>query len=255
MPPEIREDTGEIAAAAEGRLPALVTEDDVRGDLQAHTDYSDGENTVAEMAAAADERGLDYLLVTDHGPGLDVTGGVDEETLPEQAEAVAAADEAHDVAVLHGVEAEVTPEGIGVSREWCERLDAVVAGMHGTPDDPTDVLVSAMESFPVDVLAHPLNRKLNERDPLDLDLARVAETAAAEGVALEINAQPARLDLPWDAVKALRGDVDFVVSTDAHRVAELDYRHLGVAQARRGWLEAADVLNTRSLADLREALD
>ncbi|MFB6120125.1 MAG: DNA polymerase/3'-5' exonuclease PolX [Halobacteriaceae archaeon] len=254
IPPELREDTGEVEAAANDALPDLVTADDVRGDLQVHTDYSDGSNTVAEMAAAADDRGHDYLLVTDHGPALDVTGGVDAETLPEQADEIADANDECDVTVLHGVEANVTADGLDVSHEWCERLDFVVAAMHEAPENPTDRLVGALESHPVDVLAHPLNRKINERDPLDFDRERLVETAAEQNVALEINAQPDRLDLPWAAVKTFRDDVDFVVSTDAHGTAELDFLHLGVAQAQRGWLEPADVLNTRSLSELRDAL-
>lgn len=248
IPPELREDTGEVAAAAEGRLPNLVEREDIRGDLQTHTDYSDGSKSVRAMAEAADERGLDYLAITDHGPET-IAGGMDGDALAAQREEVAAVndDEAVGVAVLHGVETNVTADGLDVDDDWLARLDIVVAGMHTPPDDPTDRLVDVLDSKPVDVLAHPTNRLLMERGELDIDLERVVAAAADNGVALEINAQPERLDLDWTAVKRYRDAVDFVVSTDAHDVAELDFMHLGVAQARRGWCEPADVLNTRPL--------
>ncbi|WP_248896755.1 helix-hairpin-helix domain-containing protein [Haloplanus halobius] len=251
IPPELREDTGEVAAAAEGRLPALVETDELRGDLQVHTDYSDGSHTVREMAQAADDRGLEYVVITDHGPET-VAGGVDGDALADQQADIAAVndDDAIDVTVLHGVEANVTADGLDIDDDWLERLDLVVAGVHTPPDDPTDRLVEAVESAPIDVLAHPTNRLLMERGGIDYDLDRVVDAAAANDVALEINAQPERLDLDWRAVKRHRDAVDFVVSTDAHATEELDYLHLGVAQARRGWCEASDVLNTEPLDTL-----
>lgn len=252
IPPELREDTGEIAAAESDSLPPLVEADDVRGDLQMHTEASDGSNTVRELAEAAASRGHDYIAITDHGPALQVTDGVDAAALEDQRDAVAAVneDEDVDVRVLHGVEANLTADGLDVADEWLDRLDVVLVGVHDPPPNPTERLVDVVESGAVDVVAHPTNRLLLEREPIDYDLDAVVESAAAEGVALEIDAQPARLDLDWSAVERYRDDVDFVVSTDAHDTGELDYLHLGVAQARRGWCEPADVLNTRPLEDL-----
>lgn len=251
--PELREDTGEVDAAAVDELPELVTEDDIRGDLQAHTTYSDGDASVAEMAAAAEQRGLDYLLITDHGPSLRVAGGPDSvETLEEQAEEIETADEQHDTRVLHGMEVNITSDGIDVSDAMLDMLDMVVVAMHDRLDNPTDRLVAVIESQPVNIVAHPLNRLINKREPTDLDMDRVVDAAVSNDVALEINAQPERLDLPWDLVKQYRDEVRFVVSTDAHTTGELGYMRLGVAQARRGWLEPQHVLNTRSLDELRK---
>lgn len=262
-PPELRENTGELAAAAAGDLPDLVTLEDVRGDLQMHTTYSDGADGVRGMAERAQQKGHDYILVTDHGPTMDVTGGLEGEEFDDQRESVADANEDLEVTVLHGVEADVTDEGLGVPDRWAEEVDMLVAAMHDSPDtppetppdNPTDVLVDALRDYPVDVVAHPLNRKLQGREPLDLDLSRVVDVAGEEGVALEINSQPERLDLDWYEIKRYRDRATYVVSTDAHRIADLDYLHLGVAQARRGWCEAGDVLNTRPLDDVLEFVD
>jgi DNA polymerase (family 10) len=256
IPPELREDTGEVDAAASGSLPDLVELDDVRGDLQMHTEYSDGATSVREMAAAADERGREYVLLTDHGPGAPIPSRLDDESFAAQRADVDAVNEDGDldVTVLQGVEAEITADGIAVPDAWYDDCDLVVAGMHSTPEDPTGQVVDAFHSYPVDVFAHPTNRLINERGPLDLDMDAVTEAAAAEDVAIEVNAQPSRLDLDWAAVKEYRDAVEYVVSTDAHTTGELDLLHLGVSQARRGWCTADDVLNTRPLDDLLSAL-
>ncbi|MFB6147527.1 MAG: helix-hairpin-helix domain-containing protein, partial [Candidatus Nanohaloarchaea archaeon] len=250
--PELREDTGEVEAAAGGKLPELVEEEDIRGDLQVHTDHSDGNASVLEMAGKADEKGYDYILVTDHGPALHVAGGPSTvEELEEQEEEIEQANEEYDVEVLLGMEVNVTKDGIDVSGEMLEMLDMVVLAMHDRLEDPTEKIVNAFEEYPVDIFAHPLNRKINEREPRDLEVGHIVEKAAEENVALEINSQPKRLDLPWGLVKQYRGDVKFVVSTDAHTTGEMDHMHLGVAQGRRGWLEKEDVVNTRELDELR----
>ncbi|WP_435348878.1 helix-hairpin-helix domain-containing protein [Haloarchaeobius sp. HRN-SO-5] len=254
IPPELREDTGEVDAAAAGELPELVELADVRGDLQVHTEYSDGTHSVREMAEAADERGLEYVLVTDHGPNAPIPSKLDPESFESQCADVEAVNDDEDVAVtvLQGIEAEITDEGLEVPADWFDRCDVVVAGMHSRPSDPTGQVVRALREFPVDVFAHPTNRLINEREPLDLDLDSVMAVAAEEHVAIEINAQPERLDLDWQAVKEYRDSVQYVVSTDAHTTGELDFVHLGVSQARRGWCEADDVLNTRSVDALTQ---
>lgn len=254
IPPELRENTGEIEAAEKGDLPDLVEESEIKGDLQMHTGYSDGRNSVREMAEKAEELGHEYILVTDHGESLQIADGVTEEELEEQSEEIEEINQEFDVEILHGVEANITKDGLDVSDEWLEKLDIVVAAMHNPTENPTESLVEAMENHPVDVIAHPLNRKINKREPIELDLKKVAEVAAENNVALEINSQPARLDLPWNDVKEYRDRVKYVVSTDAHSTGELEFLHLGVYQARRGWCEAENVLNTRSLDELMEYL-
>lgn len=250
IPPELREDTGEVAAAAAEELPTLVTTEDIRGDLQMHTEASDGAHSVQEMAVAAAERGHEYVLITDHGPNAPIPDRLDRESFADQQDAVKTADEALDIAVRQGIEAEITAEGLGLSETWLDACDAVVAGLHSRPDAPTEWIVDALTSYPIDVLAHPTTRLINEREPLDLDLSRVMATAADEDVAIEINAQPKRLDLDWALVKEYRETVSFVVNTDAHTTGELDHLHRGVAQARRGWCESADVLNTTPIEEL-----
>lgn len=251
--PELRENTGEIEAAEEGELPELIEEEDVRGDLQMHTKYSDGDADIRDMAEWADELGHDYILITDHSPALNVAQGPSSvEELGEQREEIDEANEKYNVEILHGMEVNVTEEGIDVSREMLEMLDLVVVATHGTQRNLTERLVDVFENYEVDIWAHPLNRKIHEREPLDLDVEKVISKASEENVALEINSHPRRLDLPWDLVKKYRDQVMYVVSTDAHSTVELDYMHLGVAQARRGWLEEEDVLNTRKLDELME---
>ena len=253
--PELREDTGEVDAAAKGNLPDLVEEDEIKGDLQMHTDYSDGRNTVEEMAEKAEELGYEYILVTDHGHSLQIASGVDEEELEEQREEIDEVNREFDVEVLQGVEANIDDNGeLDISNEKLEELDLVVAALHNKIENPTESIVKALKEYPVDILAHPLNRKVSSREPLDVDLDKIVEVAAEENVALEINSQPARLDLPWRDVKEYRDKVDYVVSTDAHSPSELEYMHLGVAQARRGWCEQENILNTLPLEKLKEKL-
>lgn len=253
--PELREDTGEVGAAQNGELPDLVKEDDIRGDLQMHTDYSDGNDSIREMAEKADEKDYEYILVTDHGPSLHVAGGPDEEDLDEQAEEIEEVNEDVNVEVLRGVEANIDSGGeLDISKEKCEELNIIVAALHNRIENPTESIVSALRSYPVDILAHPTNRMINKREPIELNLEKIVEVAAEENVALEINSQPSRLDLDWRNVKEYRHDVKFVVSTDAHTAGEMDYIHLGVAQARRGWCEKENILNTRSLGKLRSYL-
>ena len=252
IPPELREDTSEVDAAASGELPDLVELADVRGDLQIHTEFSDGTHTVHEMAEAADERGLEYVLITDHGPNAPIPSKLDREAFDEQRGEIEEvnADPDVDVTVLQGIEAEITSEGVDVPSAWFEACDLVVAGIHGRPSDPTDLVTQALEAHPIDILVHPTNRLINEREPLDLDMDTVVETAEVENVAIEINAQPERLDLEWRSVKEYRERVAFAVSTDAHTTGELEFMHLGVSQARRGWCDPASVINTRSVDDV-----
>jgi len=251
IPPELREDTGEVDAAAAGDLPDPIQLDQVRGDLQVHTDYSDGFHSVREMAEAAAERDLEYILVTDHGPNAPIPSTLDQGSFEEQRADIETVNDELDITVLQGIEAEITGSGLELSDDWYEHCDLIVAGMHSDPSDPTERVISALQDFPVDIFAHPSNRLINEREPLNLDMESVIETAAEEDVAIEINAQPERLDFDWESVKEYRETVSYVVSTDAHTTGELDLMHLGIAQARRGWCEPNDILNTRSLDDVQ----
>ena len=262
IPPELREDRGEVEAAAEGRLPLLVGEGDLRGDLHTHTDWSDGAFSIAEMAAAAAERGYDYHVVTDHATGPGMVGGVglDEAAIEEQAAAVAEAADEAEIPIFHGIEANIGADGgLSTDDETLAALDVVVASPHAAlgqdAEAATERLVAAVEHPHVDVLGHPTGRLINERPGLDPDVETVAAAAAAAGTAVEVNANPARLDADGEFVRAaVEAGATIAIDTDAHAPRELDNARYGIHTARRGWAETADVLNARSPDGLRSFL-
>jgi len=263
IPPELREDRGEIEAAQAGELPDLLTEGDVRGDLHTHTDWSDGTESVETMIEAAAERGDDYLAITDHATGPGMVGGVglDDEELREQMDAVATAAADAGIEVLHGVEANVDGSGdLSVGDDVLAELDIVIASPHSglgaDRETATERLVGAIEHPETDVLGHPTGRLINDRPGLSPDVERLATAAADAGVALEVNANPHRLDLNDEGVRtAVEAGATVAIDTDAHGIVELEFRRYGVHTARRGWAETNDVLNARSLADLRAWLE
>ena len=260
MPPEIRENWGEIEAAREGELPDLVEPSAIRGDLHTHTGWSDGDNTIAEMVEGAAAFGHDYVAITDHatGPGMVGGVGVPDEQLREQLEEVRAVAEDADIEVLSGVEANVDADGsLSVAEDLLAELDVVVASPHSALDgDGTERLVAAAEHPEVDIIGHPTGRYINQRAGLDLNVGRLASVAAESDTALEVNANPARLDLDGGAVKAaVEAGATIAVDTDAHRPESYGLVRYGVHTARRGWAEQTDVLNTRGVEGLREFLE
>lgn len=266
IPPEIREDAGEIEAAAAGQLPTLIELADMRADLHMHSRWSDGRATIAEMAAAAEARGLQYIAITDHSAYLGVTGGVDAARLREQAAEVAAlnaeyASRGSSFRILHGVEVDITPEGdLALPDEALAALDIVVASLHVSLRQPreqaTARLLKAIANPHVDIIGHPTGRILNRRPGADLDMEAVLHAAAKHGVILEVNSGPDRLDLDAGHVRrALELGVDLSIDSDAHHPADLAWLRLGLLTARRGWAPAERVVNTwpleRLLARLR----
>jgi DNA polymerase (family 10) len=260
MAPELREGRGEIEAAASGDLPAIVEEDDVRGDLHLHTDWSDGTESIAEMVAGAEAFGHDYIAVTDHatGPGMVGGVGVPDDRLREQIPEVRAVADDADIEVFTGVEANIDADGdVSVADDLLADLDFVVASPHaGLDGDGTDRLVAAAEHPGVNAIGHPTGRLINERSGLELDVERLARVAADTDTALEINADPRRLDLTGRAVKtAVEQGATIVVDTDAHRTSSYEHIRYGVHTARRGWAAAADVLNTRDADGVRTVIE
>ena len=256
----MREDRGEIEAAAAGELPDLLTTDALCGDLHTHTEWSDGEPTVGELIDAAADFGHDYLGIADHasGPGILSGVGMDDEEIREQIEAIRAAAAEAEIEVFAGTEANIDDEGgISVGDDVLEALDVVVASPHSRLDgDGTDRLVAAAKHPDVDVIGHPSGRLLNQREGLDIDVERLAGVAADHGTALEINADPRRMDLRGRAVKtAIEAGATVVIDTDAHTTDALAHQRFGVHTARRGWAEAGDVLNTRDADGLRAFLE
>ena len=267
IPAELRENTGEVDAALKGELPDLVEEGEIRGDLHAHTEWSDGDTTVEAMALGAAEFGHDYLAITDHaeGPGVFGNTGLSPDELREQADAVDAAREAiddagHDLELLHGVETNVDADGgLSTPDDLLAELDVVIASPHAALDQDreaaTERLVAAIEHPETDVLGHPTGRLINQRAGLSPDFERLAEAAAAAGTALELNANPSRLDLPAEAVRiAVEADALVAIGTDAHRPGAFEESRYGVHTARRGWAETDDVLTSRDVDDVRAFL-
>jgi len=260
VPPEMREDRGEVEAALEGALPDLVTTEDVRGELHSHTSRTDGGATLKEMVSGAVERGMDYLAVTDHTEALGVAGGLTDDELLELVEDVRAIYEESDLRLFAGAEANILKDGsLDVSDDVLEQLDIVVASVHGAmrmnTEEATERLVSAVKHDDVDVLGHPSGRLINSREGYGYDFDTVLEAADEEGVALELNANPRRLDIRDTQVKqCVEAGVPVAVNTDTHTPSEFDYVEYGVATARRGWAEAGDVLNTRTVEELEDWL-
>ena len=254
IPPELREDRGEIAAAFDGQLPTLVERGDIRGDLQMHTTYTDGRDSLADMVKACGDRGYSYIAITDHTKAVRVAGGLSREEFQTQFREI---DEIRKTgagpAVLKSAEVDILDAGqLDLDEETLAELDLVVVSVHSkfnmTKADMTQRVVHALRHPRVHVFAHPTGRLLGRREPYPLDMEEVVLVAHDYGVLLEVNAQPDRLDLNDIYCQMARdAGVKLVISTDAHRIAELDNMRHGVDQARRGWCEPADIANTRSL--------
>jgi DNA polymerase (family X) len=255
--PELREDRGELEAARAGTLPALVTLDDIRGDLHCHTVASDGHATVLEMARVAREHGYEYLAITDHSASHGFGNHVTPDELRRQIERVADANaQLDDFTLLAGSEVNVLPDGsLDYADDLLAQLDWVVASVHTSfqlsEDEMTARMVAAIENPRVDAIGHPTGRLIGRREPYSLDLDRVIEAAARTGTFLEINANPNRRDLSdVHARAAAQAGVKIVIDSDAHRLHTLALMRFGVATARRAWLTADDVANTRSWREL-----
>lgn len=259
--PELREDRGEIEAALQHRLPKLVTLDDIKGDLHAHTTATDGRSSLEEMARSARARGYEYLAITDHSQRLTVARGQDAKRLARQIETIDSLNRELDgFVVLKSAEVDILEDGsLDLPDEILKRLDLVVCAIHHKFQMPreqqTERIIRAMEHPYFMVLAHPTGRRINRREPYEVDMERLMRAAKQTGCVLEVNAQPERMDLN-DTYCRMAKDMDIMVaiSTDAHDTIELNNMRFGVWQARRGWLEPENVLNTCSIGDLRALL-
>lgn len=261
IPPELREDRGEIEAAQQNALSRLLELRDIRGDLQMHSTWSDGQNTVEEMVAACEARNYEYLAITDHSKAVSVAGGLDAERLRKQWKEIEKVSERHErIRILKGMEVDILADGtLDLEDDLLEKLDIVLVAVHSKfnlpPAKQTERILKALRHPRVQIFGHPTGRILNRRGPIAFDLDEVLSCAAELGVAMELNAHPDRLDLmDLHLMEARRRGVKVVISTDAHRVEDLDLIRYGVEQARRGWLGKEHVLNTLPLGEFMKAL-
>jgi DNA polymerase (family 10) len=261
IPPELREDRGEITLAKTNSLPPLVSLSDIRGDLHVHSDWTDGTETIATMAAAARARGYEYIALTDHSRRVAMAHGLDPARLSRQIHEIDRLNEKlKGFTILKGIEVDILKDGrLDLPDSSLSKLDIVVASVHSFFDlsrnAQTDRIIRAMENRYVSIIGHPTGRLIGEREAYAVDMERVIAAARDSGCFLEINAEPDRLDLnDIHAHAAKTAGVKLAISTDAHSVNALQCMRFGVDQARRGWLTADDVLNTRTLAALRKLL-
>lgn len=250
--PELRENNGEIEAAAEDSLPNLVSEEDIRGDLHIHTIWSDGTETIETMAKAAQRLGYEYIAITDHSSSLKIAGGLDEEKLQGQIEEIDSLD--FKVCVFKGIEANIRLDGeLDVPDDILSKLDIVIASIHSPGrEDMTERMLAAIENKHVHMIGHPTGRKLFKRDEYPLDIDMIFEEAEKTGTILEINANPIRLDLRDIYIKrALEYNCKFAINTDAHRLPDLHNMRWGVKTARRGWATPSDIINTLKIDKIK----
>jgi len=264
IPPELREDRGEIAAAAEGKLPDLIRLEDIRGDLHMHTTASDGANTIEEMILACKKLGYQYMAITDHSKSQIQANGLDEQRLADHVAEIRSAARKHkDILVLAGIEVDIFKDGsLDFSNDILKELDFVVASPHTALTqgraEATRRIIKAIENPYVHAIGHPTGRMINQRTGMDIDIVKITQAAAANDTALEVNAHPWRLDLRDVHVRAaIEAGAKLVITTDAHSAfggSDLTLMHYGVETARRGWATADDVINTYTPAKLKRWL-
>ena len=254
VPPELREDQGEIEAARAGSLPRLVTEADIRGMIHCHTEYSDGRNSIEEMALAAQAKGMRYVTITDHSPSAFYARGVNIDRLRAQWEEIARVQERVGIRILKGTESDILADGsLDYPDYLLEQFDIIIASIHSRHKMDSQQMTARLRralSLPVfKVWGHPLGRLLQSRPPFDCDMEEILDVIAEARCAIEVNGDPHRLDLEPVWIRAARARrIKFVVSTDAHSTTAMNYLSFGVAMARRGWLEPGEVLNTLDTA-------
>ncbi len=260
IPPELRENEGEIEAALKNRLPRLAERKDIKGDCHVHSKYSDGGNSIDEIAEAAQKFGYRWICICDHSKSLRIAGGLNEQELEEKIKEVRRVNKKYSVEVLCGQEVDILDDGsLDYSDDILSKLDVVIAAVHsgfsGSREKITGRVLKAMQNPYVNIIAHLTGRLINERRAYEIDIGAVIEKAAETGTVLEINAYPRRLDLYHNYARlAAAAGVKMAIGTDAHHLKELDYIKYGLDVARRGWLEKKDLLNTISTGSLKKFL-
>lgn len=264
IPPELRENNGEIEAAKDGRLPKLVEYDSLKGDLQIHTNWTDGNNTILEMAQAAKMAGLEYIAITDHSPTLGIARGLNKEKLAEQEQEIKRVNKKiklnESMVILRGVEVNILKDGrLDLENDTLKEFDIVGAAIHAnfslSKEEQTNRLLSAMYNPNVDILFHPTCRIIQKREPLDIDFGKIIDVSKETGTILEVDSSPDRLDLKDSYIKlAIENGCKLIVNSDAHDKSHFHFLRLGISQARRGWAEKKDIINTLSLEKFLKSL-
>jgi DNA polymerase (family 10) len=261
IPPELREDQGEIEAARNGTLPALVELGNIRGDLHVHSNWTDGRNSIEEMAQAAKRRGYQYIAICDHSPTIGITNGLTPERLQKQIQEIEKVNEtSKGLRVLTGIEVDIKSDGrLDFDDEILATLELVVASVHTrfsqSKKEMTHRIIRAVENPNVNIIAHPTGRLIGKREAYEVDMDKIIDACKANSKILELNACPERLDLSdVNCRKAKEKGVKIAISTDAHMDIHLDWMKFGVATAGRGWIESKDVVNSQSLSTLMKTL-
>ena len=261
MPPELRENTGEIDAAIKNKLPKLVDYGDLKGDLQVQTNWTDGSNSIKEMTEEAKKFGLEYIAITDHTKTLAMTGGLDEKKLLQQTKEIEKVNkQLSGITVLTGGEVNILKDGsLDIDNNTLAQLDFVGASVHShfnlPKEEQTKRIIKALGNENIDVIFHPTGRIIQQRDPYEIDIDKIIQGAKDTETMLEINAYPNRLDLKDEHIKkAVQAGVKFCIDSDAHSKLHFRYLEFGIAQARRGWVEKGDVVNTRKLDGFLKSL-
>ncbi len=261
IPPELRENTGEIEVAIKNKLPKLIEYGSLKGDLQIQTKWTDGANSIKEMAEEAKRLGLEYIAITDHTKRNAFVGGLDENQILKQKKEIEKTNkEIHELTILSGTEVDILKNGeLDISDKVLSQLDVVGASVHSnfnlSRGEQTERIIKAIENEHVDILFHPTGRLIQQREPYDVDIEKIIQTAKDTGTILEINAFPNRLDLKDEHIKlAVKAGVKLIIDSDAHNRNQIHYLEFGIAQARRGWTEAKDVVNTRKLKEFLKTL-
>lgn len=262
IPPELRENRGEIEMAEKGKLPHLVKLEDIKGDLHSHTLYTDGRCSLKEMAEEARNRGYSYLAITEHSRHVTVAGGLGPGEVLEQIEEINSLNsKSDDFVLLKGIEVDILEDGsLDLPDRILSKLDVVIGAVHYkfnlSCEKQTERIIRAMDNRNLNIIAHPSGRLINKRPPYDVEMEQIMEAAADRGCFMELNAHPSRLDLnDLHCREAKKLGAKIAVSTDAHHTSHLDYMKYGIKQARRGWLEADDIINTRDVDALRALLE
>ena len=261
IPPELRENKGEIEAALKGQLPNLLELKQIKGDLQVHTNWTDGQNSIREMAEAAKRNGLEYIVVSDHSKTLAMTGGLDEKGLAKQALEIDKVNaEVDGITILKGVELNILKDGsLDIAASALCKLDFVGAAVHSyfdmNKEEMTKRVIKAIENPNLDILLHPTGRQIQKREPIQLDIEEIIMRSKETGTILDIDSYPDRLDLKDERIRrAVQIGAKLGISSDSHSITHMHFMELGVAQARRGWATSHDVVNTRPLKEFKKML-